>query len=372
MMRVLQIAGARVMGGLLVHVRTLAQGLLDAGHQLDVILSPDPNVDHLAGQISDAGATVHRLGVRGKTDLAGMRALKRRVATVQPDIVHTHLSSPVEATPALLAARWAGRHRMVTTEHAPKHAPLRRFYSATVKQALGRSLDAVIVVCRADAEYLVQEFGLDARSITVIHNGICDPGDPAPSRQEARSKLRLVDETGFFVGYAGSLSVQKGVRDLIDAARETDIPGLVVALAGEGQLRVDLEAQRSELPYRLELLGQLPDIRTFLAALDVFVLPSHSESMPLALLEAMHAGLPILSTDVGGIPEALQDGVSGVLIPPARPAKICQALQSLWSDRGMRSRMGAEAQAIARQRFSATRMVSQVEVLYERLVERSR
>ena len=369
-MRVLQIAAARTVGGLLVHVRTLTQGLLDAGHQLDVILSPDPNVDALASQISDAGGTVHRLGVRGKTDLAGIRALKRRVAVVKPDIVHTHLSSPVEATPALLAAKWAGRHRMVTTEHAPKHAPLRRFYSATVKQALGRSLDAVIVVCQADADYLVQEFGLEARSITVIHNGISDPGDPAPSREEARSKLGLVEETGFVVGYAGRLSVHKGVCELIDAAKGTDIPGLVVALAGEGPLRVELQAQRSELPYRLELLGQLPDIRTFLAALDVFVLPSRSESMPLALLEAMHAGLPILSTDVGGIPEALQDGVSGVLIPPARPERIREALQSLWSDGGRRSRMGAEARTIARQRFSAARMVGQVAVLYERLLQR--
>ena len=93
--------------------------------------------------------------------------------------------------------------------------------------------------------------------------------------------------------------------------------------------------------------------------------------MPLALLEAMHAGLPILSTDVGGIPEALQDGISGVLIPPARPARIREALQSLWSDGGKRSRMGAKAQAIARQRFGAARMVAQVEVLYERLLEHS-
>jgi len=370
-MQVLQIAGARTMGGLLVHVRTLTQGLIDLGHQVDVILSPDSNVDPIAGRISDAGATVHRLGVRGKTDLAGIRALKRRVAAIEPEIVHTHLSSPVEATPALLATRWAGHHRMVTTEHAPKHAPLRRFYSATVKQALGRSLDAVIAVCRADADFLVQEFGIDARAITVIHNGMCPPGDPAPSRSDARSRLGLAGETGFIVGYAGSLSVHKGVRELIGAATEVDIPGLLVALAGEGPLRVQLQAQRSELPYRLELLGQLPDIHQFLAALDVFVLPSHSESMPLALLEAMHAGLPILSTNVGGIPEALQDGVSGVLVPPAQPARIREALQGLWSDGGKRSRMGAQARSIARERFTAKRMVAEVEVLYAGLLQRS-
>ena len=134
----------------------------------------------------------------------------------------------------------------------------------------------------------------------------------------------------------------------------------------------ELEEQRPELPYRLELLGQLPDIQVFLACLDVFILPSHSESMPLALLEAMHAGLPIISTDVGGVPEALQDGVSGILIPPARPAELSAAIRCLWSDRRKSARMGAKAQAIGRKRFTATRMVAEVETLYQRLLERQR
>lgn len=370
-MRVMQIAGARTRGGLLTHVQALTEGLVRSGHQLDVVVSPDPDIDTVAADLTHAGATVHRMGVRGKMDLAGSRALHRRVAAVQPDVVHLHLSSPVEATSALMAARWAGRHRMVTTEHAPKHAPLRRFYSATVKRALGRRLDRVIAVCRSDADYLVQEFGLESDSITVIANGTVDRKEPLPSREEARSRLGIDETAGFVIGYVGSLSAQKGVRELVDAARKVDIPDLVLALAGRGPLFVALEAQRPKLPYRLELLGQLHDIGSFLACLDAFVLPSHSESMPLALLEAMHAGLPIVSTHVGGIPEALEDGISGILIPPARPRELCAALHSLWSDRKKSARMGAQAQVIARERFTAKRMVAQVEALYEQLLERS-
>src|SRR5678816_942419 len=149
-MRLMQYAGAEVPGGLLRHVEILVQGLAAAGHEVHAVLSPAPGVDEVATACMTAGASVTRLTVRGKTDVGGMVRLASLVAAGRPDLVHLHLSSPVEAIPAILAARCGGAARLVSTEHAPGWAPMEKVYSRAAKRVTLRFIGAVIALSRAD------------------------------------------------------------------------------------------------------------------------------------------------------------------------------------------------------------------------------
>ncbi len=365
-MRLMQYAGAEVMGGLLAHLSVLTGGLADGGHSLHVVLSPAPGADPAARECESAGATVTRLAVRGKTDLGGMVSLARLVARESPDILHAHLSSPVEAMPALLAARLGGARHLVTTEHAPTWFPLERRYSGMAKKIIGRLLDAVIAVSESDARFLRDRFHLPEALVNVIPNGVRGPG-PLPSREEARARLGLPRHGSVIVGYLGELEPKKGILDLVEAAGGCGVRDLILVLAGEGSLLPRLEHRAAGLPFRLIAKGRVEDPRAFLAALDLFVLPSHQEAMPLALLEAMSAGLPVIASRVGGIPEAVQDGVSGLLVEPSSVPQLAQALERLVRDSARARRLGEEARKIVGDRFSADRMVRRVQDLYERV-----
>jgi len=366
--RVMLLAGAEVAGGLLTHVGILAAGLSAAGHAVHVVLSPAGGADDPARECAAAGAEVTRLSVRGKFDLTGIARLRRLVATWSPDVVHLHLSSPIEAVPALVAARLGGARRIVTTEHAPTWSPLRRFYSGAVKRIATRHLDAVIAVSEADARYLQTEFGLPPGILTVIPNGV-PRFAPGITREAARARYGLPEGRVTIVGYLGALETKKGVMDLLAGAAGSGLPGLVVALAGEGSLAPELRRQAAHLPFTLVLPGRVRDAGDFLAGLDVFVLPSHQEAMPLALLEAMAAGLPIVAARVGGIPEALQQGAAGLLVTPARPEEIAQALRRLSRDGDLGPRLGAAAREAAERDYGADLMVRRVEALYGRLLD---
>ncbi len=362
-LRVMLYAGAEILGGLLGHVATLADGLVAAGHDVHLVLSPAAAVDALVHDQAAAGARVTRLTVRGKGDLAGFLGMRRLVARDAPDIVHVHLASPTEAVPALLAARLGGARHIVTTEHSPAWSPLRRPHSRAVKRAATRLLDAVIAVSASDARALRDEFAMPEAILTVIPNGV-PPIGPLPPRDEARARLGLPVVGATIVGYVGALEAKKGLRDLVAGAARSGLPGLVLALAGEGSLAADLAGAAARLPFRLLLLGRVQEVRTFLAALDIFAFPSHQEAMGRALLEAMAAGLPIVATRIGGIPEALQQGAAGLLVDPARPDQIAEALGRLARDRDLARRLGSAARAAAERDYGADLMVRRVEALY--------
>ncbi len=366
-MKVMEYAGAGVPGGLLEHLRILATGLAGAGHEVAVVIPEAPAVDPIASRCAAAGAVVTRLTVRGKTDLPGMAKLAALINRARPDIFHLHLSSPIEAVPALMTARCSGAGRLVTTEHAPAWYPLERVYSRTVKKAATRALDAVIAVCESDASFLAGEFGVPRDLIRVIHNGV-EPVRDLPGRDTARRALGIDPRAALVVGFAGALEEGKGVRDLLEACGRCGVEGLALVLAGDGGMRAELERLAPGPAFRLVLPGRLDDIRDLLGALDLFVLPSHSEAMPLSLLEAMSAGLPILATRVGGIPEAIQDSVSGLLVPPHVPSALSDAIARIAADPGLARALG-QAAGSASSRFSATRMVEETTALYRGLLE---
>ena len=368
--RVMHYAGAGVMGGLLRHLRLVTLGLIGRGHDVGVVLSEAPVIDELAAELAAAGAAVSRMTVKGKTDLTGMRRLQDLAERLAPDIFHLHLSSPIESIPALVAARLGGVKSVITTEHAPAWFPLEKPYSRAAKRAATRMIDAVIALCRADAAFLAGTFGVPVELITVIPNGV-PLFARLPSRDEARKLLGFPGNAHPLVGYAGALEPKKGVSDLLAGAAKAELPGIAVALAGEGTLAPQLRQESGALPFPVFLPGYLPEVGDFLAALDIFALVSHGESMPLALLEAMHAGLPILASRVGGIPEIIEDGVTGILVEPSRPDLIAEALRKLAADPAWAKGLGEAARRAAVERFSAEVMVRQVEALYQTVMARA-
>ena len=174
------------------------------------------------------------------------------------------------------------------------------------------------------------------------------------------------------VGSLGRLHPQKGFSDLLTAFAQVRqrIPSVRLFVAGDGELRDDLEAQARSLGMAavVTFAGVRADVSEVLAALDVFVLPSLWEGMPNAVLEAMASGLPVVATAVGGTPEVVVDGVTGLLVPPQDPGALAQAIGHLLRDPDLRRRMGRAGRRRVEEHFDVRETVRQVESLYETLL----
>lgn len=362
-------AGASVPGGLLAHVTLLARGLQARGHEVHAVLHPAEGAGDAARACAAGGARVSRLTVTGRADLRGLIALRRLVSREAPDIFHAHLSSPGESLPALAAARWGGAARLVTTEHAPAWFPLERFYSRAAKRAATRALHAVIAVCEADARLLRDGFGVPAERMHVIPNGV-EPIESLPPRGQARAALGIPAEA-FVVGCAAALEVKKGVLDLVEAMALLARPGAVLALAGDGTQRAALERLASQRGLPIVLPGHVRDLPGFLAAIDLFVLASHQEAMPLSLLQAMMAGVPIVATRVGGVPEAVGEGC-GVQVEPSDPRALAAAIGGMAEHPDRAAALGARARERALALFGSDVMAGRVAALYDALLAADR
>jgi glycosyltransferase involved in cell wall biosynthesis len=175
--------------------------------------------------------------------------------------------------------------------------------------------------------------------------------------QRAAKRAELDLEGGFVILSIARLQPVKGLTDLIGAVAllrdRVDQPLLLVV--GGGSQRAELErlVATTGLADLVRLEGEVADPRLYLAAADVFALASTREGLPNALLEAMAAGLPIVATSVGGIPEAVEDGVSGLLVDSADPGALAEAIVQLWKDPDLRRRLGANASRRVAEWFSA-------------------
>ncbi len=163
------------------------------------------------------------------------------------------------------------------------------------------------------------------------------------------------------------LDAQKGLTYLLDAAAL--LPDPMFAVVGDGPERAALEAQVAALGLRdrVRFLGYRSDVPELLAACDVFVLPSLYEGLPLALLEAMASGVPVVATAIGGVDEAVQDGVSALLVPPADARALGVAIRTLLDDPGLARQLGTTGMAVARRSFSVEPMVRQLTRIYDEL-----
>jgi glycosyltransferase involved in cell wall biosynthesis len=325
----------------------------------------------LVPQLEEAGVCVHGLGAARNTDLSWTWRLHHLLRHGDYDIVHTHL--PYTATFGRLVAASASRGNrpaIVYTEHNMWDK------MALALKALNRATerldDRLLVVSEAARRSLPAPL---ARRATVITHGIeLDAVRDAVARRDhlradVRRELRLGREELLALTVA-NLRREKAYDVFLPAARTVIDRGLPVTFvaAGRGPLRAQLEEEhrRLGLGERFRFLGPRDDVLRLLVAADLLVLPSRQEGLPVALMEACAAGVPIVATAVGEVPSMLHDGVDALVVAPEQPDALADAIGRLANDPGRRETLAGAAQATAG-RFDVTRSVREIEAIYDEL-----
>ena len=350
----------------------LATRLPAARFDVRVWLSDAPGVDELAESLVARGLPVDRVAeVDSRWDWRGMLATWSRLRRQRPGLLHIHHVWPAADRYLSSLARAAGVPHLVVTEHivGRSHSPAQR----ALKRRELRQADAVTAVCGAVADALVLDYGAERARVRVVPNG-ADLPDEEAERPEAR---RWRDATG--VGpfrplwvCPARLEEQKGHRVLLDALAQVRGRGLefVAVLAGEGSLRDELERRTRELGLadQVSFAGQVEPIGPLLLAADACVLPSLWEGLPLSLLEALARARPVIASRVGGVPEAIEDRVTGRLVPAGDVDALAAALEDFHRRPDPGRRMGLEGAERVRAEFTWERVVESFEEVYDEVL----
>ena len=303
-------------------------------------------------------------GLRRPGHVAGIaRALK----DIQPDIVHTFLLTA--SLYGRFAAMLAGVPIIVGTEvNIYQH---KRVAHAFAERLLMRGTDRVVVSAESVREFYIKQVHADAAKVDVIYNAV-DWSQLESTTAPAATRASLGVPTDVpLSGIIARLTEQKAHRYLFEALAVT--PGLAhlhLLVVGDGHLRDELRSQveRLGLSTRVHFVGARRDLGALLSATDIFVIPSLWEGLPLSMVLAMGAGLPVVATRVAGIPEVVTDGVTGLLVPPADVPALGAALERLTSNPALRRTIGEAAAAFVRPRFGVDGYVAAVTGLYDRLL----
>jgi glycosyltransferase involved in cell wall biosynthesis len=325
------------------------------------------DLDHL---LEDCGVRVEYLGKERGFDSRTYRRLHRVLRDFRPDVVHTHLHVLRYALPSLLLLNRMSSlhtvHNLAEREVEPRARCIQRY-------ALNHGI-VPVAVSEEVADSLMRLYGI--QNCRVIPNGVPtdDYSHPKIARKEWRAQEGFRDDQILFVCVA-RFAPQKNHALLLEAFAQgpASDPTAHLVLVGEGALREQLEeqAKKLDLAHRIHFLGLRTDIPEVLGAMDVFVLSSDWEGNPLSVMEAMAAGLPIVSTAVGGVPDLFAGGSEGFLVSPGDVRGVSGSMTFLLRDRETRRSMGKAAARRARENFDILGMVGSYEELYENLANDS-
>lgn len=320
--------------------------------------------------LAQAGIPVRVLNKRLKLDPSCFRTLKRELQQHKPDIVQTWLFAG--NCYGRLAAKLAKVPHIIATERCVDE--WKSEYQFVIDRWLARWTDQVIVNSMAVADFY-RGRGIEPAKIHVIPNGIEEvPAPAAPTLARELEELGVTSETRL-IGFVGRLWPQKRVEDLLWATDILRISGapIQVVILGEGPKRHALEnfAQRLRLNSIVHFLGHRSDVSSWLARMNVLVLPSEFEGMPNVALEAMQAGVPVVATRIAGMDEVVVDGMTGLLVEPKEPFFLAKAISKVLDDPEFAARLGAAGQRFVRDRFSVDAMVAQYTSIYEKIVGRT-
>jgi glycosyltransferase involved in cell wall biosynthesis len=325
--------------------------------------SPAPTFE---AQLRTSGVRVLTLQRTSPAALWAWAPLVRLLRDERIDVLHAHkFGSNVWGT---VVGRLARVPVVVAHEHSWSYEgqPVRRFLD---REIVGRGADAFVAVSREDERRMVAVEGVDPKVIRFIPNGI-----PEQHRRgnDVRAELGIAPDAPV-IGAVGQLREEKALDVLIDAAGRLAprVDGLTVLLPGAGPEEAALREAAAGLDGTVRFLGLRDDIPDVLAAMDVAVCCSHREGSPLSVMEYMAAGLPVVATRVGGVPDIVIDGEHGVLVAPGDAGAMAVALGELLGDPARREAMGARARERQREEFDLDVMVGRVQELYEELFERT-
>ena len=304
--------------------------------------------DALVPAIRSRGTPVHSLGAAHNADLRWMAVLRQLLMKGRYDVVHFHLPYAAAFGQLVVASLpRSTRPGVVYTEHSLWDRA--KLVNRVVLRGSMQSGERLVAVSQASFDALPES--LQQRATTVVHGVDLSQSDSliarrAELRSLVRSELVVGDDEFLFITVA-NLRPEKGYDVLLQAAKtiaDCDFP-MRIAAVGRGPLKDALHARHVELGLgdRFQFLGQRDDVLELLVAADAFVLASHHEGLPVALMEATSVGLPIVASRVGGIPQVLEDGIDAILVPPGDPDSLARAMMRLASDPELRDRLGGGA-----------------------------
>ena len=367
--RVCHVMSADLWAGAEVQVATVASYLVQqADLTLTAVLFND---GRLADELKRLGVPVLVIDERRHNPLQILLALIRFLRVHPQDVVHTHRNK--DNFLGAVAAKLVGVPCVIRTVHG-RAEPMRgwqrakyRAYEALDGIALRRIADRIIAVSRSVAETL-ESAGCAQPSIVQIANGI-HVGQLRRGRAPELVRHELGVGPGVpFIGTVGRLSPVKGHIHFLRAARLIldREPATRFLVVGDGPLRSQLvaEAERLRIDRACVFTGSRTDVRDLLGALDIFVLPSLDEGIPLALLEAMALGTPAVASAVGGVPEILTNRATGMLVPPGNENALADACLELLRDAALADAVGTRAMSLVEQRFSHERNGQAIADLY--------
>jgi len=351
-------------GGAERQVVDLAVALRRKGYEVAVACSV---AGELSDVLGDAGIPVHlllRRLVKRRLSAAYAWRLRRLLRRERFDLVHAHIYASTAA--AAIATLGTGA-LLVITEHT--EASWQGWRARWISRWVYRQAKHIIAVSTPIERRLIERDGLSPDRITVIPNAVV----PA---SEVRSDAHPALPAGLrpLVGVVARLQREKGVANFLEAAARVAplLPEAHFVIAGDGPLRQELEilAENLGLKSRIRFLGFRSDASALIESMDVLVVPSLTEGSPLVTLEAMAAGVPVVASAVGGIPDQVRHGEEGLLVPPGDTEALGEALLDLLRDPGRARRLGEAGRRRATSEFGHATMVGRIEDVYRAVLGR--
>jgi glycosyltransferase involved in cell wall biosynthesis/CelD/BcsL family acetyltransferase involved in cellulose biosynthesis len=325
-----------------------------------------PEIGEFKDELEESGVELILIERDSKLDVAALRPLWQRLRSGTVDVLHAHKHGSNVWGTAL------GRAARVPVVIAHEHAwsfegqPVRKLLD---RELIARGSDVLIAVSRHDRERMIDIERIPPDGVLMLPNGI--PSEQLQAAGDLRGELGIGAEDPV-VGAVAVLREEKALDLLVRAARVLvdEFPRLRVIVAGEGPLRAPLEELIDELGLHdvVQLLGTRSDVPEVVATLDVGVLCSRFEGGPLAVMEYMAGGKPVVATRVGGMPYLVEDGITGLLVEPGDPDALAAGIGELLRDPERAAQMGRAGQAVQLREHDLAVMVRRIEDLYETLL----
>jgi L-malate glycosyltransferase len=287
-------------------------------------------------------------------------------------LIHTH--GYFAGTFGRLAAILARLPVIIAHVHGTDYDYSKR--NLMIERFLSYFTDRIICISHAVERFITVNEGIRSEKTCLIYNAVATPDYFLNDhlRKEVRASLGL-DVEAIVIAIVASLTANKGHGILLTAFKEAfrSHPSIRLLIVGDGPLRKQLEMATRQLmmDQAVVFTGIRQDVFSLLQTSDIFVLPSQDrEGLGVALIEAMAVGLPVIGTNLGGIPEVIEDGENGFLVSPRNPEQLAEALKKLVNDQTLRTGMGLRGRQMYEEKFTLPRMIRQIETLYDHFLER--
>lgn len=331
-------------------------------------------------KIKGSGAQIKSVDMRNRFNPGVILQLARLMKEERVDIVHSQGARADFF--ARMAAKLAGTCNVVSTVPMPVEGfdvnPIRKLIYKAFNRFSERFVDRFLVVSDALEKMMIEKHRIDPQRIVKIYNGIekdeyCISDEEIVRRRSSLRTKANIGEDVAVIGVIGRLVWQKGFKYFIEAIPEVlkESKEARFLLVGEGELKSELKVKSKKLKLEDKVIftGFRNDIKDVLASIDIFVIPSLREGLPVVLLEAMAMMKSIVATEIEGIMEVLESGVSGLLVPPRDTKAMAEAIIYMLTHKDRAVQMGFTARKVVTERFGVSTMVQKVEEVYEELLQ---